>query len=166
MIVKNSSSYTSRNINTSFWDNWCRFPDWLPFQVSLLRIRHSQPLHILCPSSKCIFFCLQPRTYSTFTLRLGYYALPQQPLLYALPISTPSPPLPLYPFLSHLLLKPAFIFKDFSTQPFMCHALNPFIPLSIPSYPFFPWEGGGSSLKSLFRERRLGPIIWLISQVI
>lgn len=68
-------------------------------------------------------------------------------------------PLPLYPFLSHPLLKPAFIFKDSSTQPFMCGALNPFIPLSIPSYPFFPGEGGGSSLKSLFRERRLGPII-------
>ena len=88
VVVKNSSLYAIGNINTSFWGNWCHFPDWLPFQVSSSAISHSQPLHIPCSSSKSVFFCLQPWTYGASALQSGYYALPQQPLLYALPIST------------------------------------------------------------------------------
>lgn len=117
----------------------------------LIRMKFFLPttphLHHICPSIRVL--CIASATSSVCAAHIYAKSL-----------------LPLYPFLSHPLLKPAFIFKDSSTQPFMCCALNPFIPLSIPSEAFFPWEGGGSSLKSLLRERSLGPIIWLVSQVI
>lgn len=121
-----------------------------PHQNAIFSSCHPTPA-VYSPSNQGITHCLS-------NLFCMYYPKLQRSL-----------PCSLHPFLSHLLLKPAFIFKDFSTQPFMCCALSPFIPPCIASHPFLPWEGGGSSLNLLFRERRQAPLferLCLISQVI
>lgn len=80
------------------------FLSLIPFQGSSFPCYLSQPLHILCPSSTCHFLFLPPYTCSIFALRSGYYALPQQPLLYALPTST---------------MKSAMLSTSFSFSPFV-----------------------------------------------